>query len=91
VGAGLGRFHALLLAMALSRAAAGLVFPLLAVLFKWAILGRSKPGRYPLWGECILVVVVCFTMRLRECILVESIIIQEQCTSRFGLWSNCVT
>jgi hypothetical protein len=31
-----------------------LAFPLLAVGFKWVVLGRLKPGVYPLWGQYYL-------------------------------------
>jgi acetyltransferase-like isoleucine patch superfamily enzyme/acyl carrier protein len=51
---GIDRFPALILAMAVMRIISGTIFPLLAVLCKWLIIGRYKPGRYPLWGVMYL-------------------------------------
>ena len=28
-----------------------MIFPLLAVAFKWVVLGKLKPGHHPLWGQ----------------------------------------
>lgn len=50
----LTRLSALCLALAANRLLAGLVFPLLAVLAKWLIIGHYQPGRYPLWGQYYL-------------------------------------
>lgn len=51
---GVDRFPALILAMALMRCISGTIFPLIAVLCKWLIIGKYKAGRYPLWGVMYL-------------------------------------
>jgi acyl-CoA synthetase (AMP-forming)/AMP-acid ligase II/acetyltransferase-like isoleucine patch superfamily enzyme/acyl carrier protein len=45
----LSRFPALLLAIGATILAKGSMAPLLAIVFKWAVIGRYKDGRYPLW------------------------------------------
>jgi acyl-CoA synthetase (AMP-forming)/AMP-acid ligase II/carbonic anhydrase/acetyltransferase-like protein (isoleucine patch superfamily)/acyl carrier protein len=47
---GYGRFNALLLAILISRILLGIVTPLLGIVAKWVIIGKYKPGKYPLWG-----------------------------------------
>lgn len=47
---GMGRFNALVLAIIFSRCFGGVVNPLIGVLAKWIIIGRYKPGKYPLWS-----------------------------------------
>lgn len=47
---GVHRFDALVLAMIISRLLLGLFAPLFGILVKWIVIGRYKPGRYPLWG-----------------------------------------
>jgi len=51
---GIHRFPALLLAMVVARLVRGFVFPLVGVACKWIIIGRYKPGRYPLFGAMYL-------------------------------------
>jgi acyl carrier protein len=51
---GWGRFYALLIAMAVSRVTLGIMAPLAGIAAKWIIIGRYKPGRYPLWGAMYL-------------------------------------
>ena len=51
---GEGRFRALIIAMVFSRIALGVGAPLAGILTKWLIIGRYKPGRYPLWGSMYL-------------------------------------
>ena len=51
---GIGRLRALLLAMIVARIMIGTLSPLIAILCKWLIIGRYKPGRYPLWGSMYL-------------------------------------
>jgi len=51
---GAGRFKALVVAMLLSRLVVGVAAPLVGILAKWVIIGRYKPGRYPLWGSMYL-------------------------------------
>ena len=51
---GAGRFQALVTAMLLSRLIVGVAAPLVGILAKWVIIGRYKPGRYPLWGSMYL-------------------------------------
>ena len=40
-------FAALLITALIST----VIFPLLAVAFKWVVLGKLKPGHHPLWGQ----------------------------------------
>jgi acetyltransferase-like isoleucine patch superfamily enzyme/acyl carrier protein len=54
MNAGIDRFPALILAMVVMRVISGTVFPLIAVLCKWLIIGEYKAGRYPLWGVMYL-------------------------------------
>lgn len=51
---GYDRFQALLIAMFLSRCITGMIFPLIAILCKWIIIGKYRIGRYPLWGSMYL-------------------------------------
>lgn len=51
---GLGRLDSLLCAMVISRVILGLGAPLLGIAAKWLIIGRYKPGRYPLWSTMYL-------------------------------------
>ena len=51
---GVHRFPALLLAMVAARCVRGMVFPLVGVACKWIIIGKYKPGRYPLFGAMYL-------------------------------------
>ena len=48
------RLVSLMAALALTALTRWLVFPSLAVGFKWIVLGRLKPGVYPLWGQYYL-------------------------------------
>eukprot|EP00960_Hanusia_phi_P006958 197929-Hanusia_phi.AAC.12 len=48
---GFNRLAGLILALAIGRLISGIFFPMLAVVCKWIIIGRYKPGRYPLWGQ----------------------------------------
>ncbi|EKX52743.1 hypothetical protein GUITHDRAFT_84689 [Guillardia theta CCMP2712] len=52
--AGINRLAGLILALAIGRVVSGVFFPLFAVICKWIIIGRYKPGRYPLWGQYYL-------------------------------------
>ena len=51
---GVHRFPALLLAMLVTRLVRGFMLPLVGVLCKWVIIGKYKPGRYPLFGAMYL-------------------------------------
>ena len=48
------RLSALILALFIGRLVAYIVFPLLAIATKWVVIGRYRPGRYPLWGQYYL-------------------------------------
>jgi acyl carrier protein len=52
--AGYRHFDALIIAIILSRIFGGIADPLFAVAFKWIVIGRYRPGRYPLWGSMYL-------------------------------------
>jgi acyl-CoA synthetase (AMP-forming)/AMP-acid ligase II/acyl carrier protein/acetyltransferase-like isoleucine patch superfamily enzyme len=52
--AGYPHFNSLIIAIILSRLFGGFADPLFAVAFKWIIIGRYKPGRYPLWSSMYL-------------------------------------
>ncbi|KIM35873.1 hypothetical protein M413DRAFT_78898 [Hebeloma cylindrosporum] len=45
-----GRMTALLIAIVTARSCTRVVFPLLAIAFKWSVIGRYKPGTYPMWS-----------------------------------------
>ncbi|KAI0020911.1 hypothetical protein F4780DRAFT_319670 [Xylariomycetidae sp. FL0641] len=45
-----GRLLNLVLSMAVGRAVTKTVTPLLAIIFKWLVIGRYKEGVYPMWG-----------------------------------------
>ena len=47
---GVGRFRALVIAIIFSRLFGGIVNPLVGILAKWLIIGRHRPGKYPLWS-----------------------------------------
>jgi acyl carrier protein len=47
---GVGRFNALVCAIIFSRLFGGIVNPLIGIAAKWIIVGRYKPGKYPLWS-----------------------------------------
>jgi acetyltransferase-like isoleucine patch superfamily enzyme len=51
---GIGRLKALVLAMIVARILIGILSPFIAITCKWLIIGRYKPGRYPLWGSMYL-------------------------------------
>ena len=51
---GVHRFPALLLAIFVTRLVRGFVLPLLGVVCKWVIIGKYRPGRYPLFGAMYL-------------------------------------
>jgi len=51
---GVGRLRALVIAMIISRIMTGIIFPVLGVLCKWVIVGRYKPGKFPMWGSMYL-------------------------------------
>lgn len=53
--AGINRLAGLILALAIGRVVSGVFFPLFAVICKWIIIGRYKPGRYPLWGQVSII------------------------------------
>jgi acyl-CoA synthetase (AMP-forming)/AMP-acid ligase II len=48
------RLSALVLALLIGRAVAYVAFPILGIVTKWLVIGRYKPGRYPLWGQYYL-------------------------------------
>merc|ERR1719502_593673 len=48
---GLERFPALLASLCFTKALASVVFPLIAIMLKWLIVGKYTAGRYPLWGR----------------------------------------
>ena len=45
-----GRFIALVLAIVLTRFLARAIMPLVAIMFKWLIIGRYRAGQYRIWG-----------------------------------------
>ena len=51
---GMSRFDALIIAMILSRILLGIFAPLFGIAFKWLVVGRYQPGRYPMWGGMYL-------------------------------------
>ncbi len=51
---GVNRFDALVVAMILSRILLGILAPLFGIMFKWLVIGRYQPGRYPMWGAMYL-------------------------------------
>lgn len=51
---GLGRFQSLLVALSIMTLFNLFIFPLIAVLLKWIIIGKYKTGRYPLWSTMYL-------------------------------------
>ena len=46
----IGRLVHLILSMMASRFAIQLIAPLVAIMFKWIVIGRYKEGLYPMWG-----------------------------------------
>ena len=48
------RLAALVLALLMGRLVAYVVFPALGIATKWLVIGRYRPGRYPLWGQYYL-------------------------------------
>lgn len=48
------RIVALVLASALTSWGMSVYRPLLAIAVKWVVVGRFRPGRYPLWGSYYL-------------------------------------
>lgn len=51
---GVDRIIALVLSMIIARVLLGIIAPLIAIVCKWVLIGRYKPGRYPLWGSMYL-------------------------------------
>ena len=51
---GINRFVALVIAILMSRVLLMAILPLIGIALKWLIIGRYKPGRYPLWGQYYL-------------------------------------
>ncbi len=51
---GFDRLYSLLIALFLGKLIYGFVGPLLGVALKWIIIGRYRPGKYPLWGSYYL-------------------------------------
>eukprot|EP00899_Mesostigma_viride_P029467 jgi/Mesvir1/9705/Mv12179-RA.4 len=51
---GIERFWSLVLAIIFMAIAGDLLRPFLGILLKWLLIGRFKPGRYPLWGSYYL-------------------------------------
>ncbi|KAI0933437.1 putative NRPS-like protein biosynthetic cluster [Taiwanofungus camphoratus] len=45
------RMGSLLCAIVVARLAARVLPPLTAVLFKWIVIGKYRPGTYPMWGN----------------------------------------
>ncbi|KAI9360488.1 acetyl-CoA synthetase-like protein [Zopfochytrium polystomum] len=54
IKAPLFRVITLILALGINVTVLWTVFPFFAILMKWIIIGRYKPGRYPLWGAYYL-------------------------------------
>ncbi|KAJ7917936.1 hypothetical protein B0H13DRAFT_2439611 [Mycena leptocephala] len=48
------RILCLLTAMATAKLAGGIVSPLAAIMFKWIVIGKYKPGRYRMWSTYYL-------------------------------------
>ena len=48
------RLQALVLALCVGRLVANVFFPFLGILTKWAIIGKYRVGRYPIWGQYYL-------------------------------------
>ena len=51
---GMGRLHALICAMIMSRLLMGILCPLMGIAAKWLLIGKYRAGRYPLWGNMYL-------------------------------------
>ncbi|TFK51941.1 acetyl-CoA synthetase-like protein [Heliocybe sulcata] len=45
------RLGCLLCAIVVARLSARVLCPIAAILFKWVVIGRYKPGTYPMWGS----------------------------------------
>ncbi|KZT25194.1 acetyl-CoA synthetase-like protein [Neolentinus lepideus HHB14362 ss-1] len=45
------RLGCLLCAIVVARLSARVLCPVAAILFKWVVIGRYKPGTYPMWGS----------------------------------------
>lgn len=52
--AGLNQLQGLVAAIIINHAIFDIIGPLLGILAKWLIVGRYKPGKYPLWGSMYL-------------------------------------
>ncbi|ORZ14195.1 hypothetical protein BCR42DRAFT_492821 [Absidia repens] len=48
------RLVQLVLSLCLAAIAGAIVFPLVAILVKWVVIGRYRAGSYPLWGQYYL-------------------------------------
>ncbi|KAI8078628.1 uncharacterized protein BX664DRAFT_342329 [Halteromyces radiatus] len=48
------RLVQLLLALGITAVASAIVFPLVAVIIKWIVIGKYRTGSYPLWGQYYL-------------------------------------
>ncbi|SAL96550.1 hypothetical protein [Absidia glauca] len=48
------RLVQLVLALVIARTATAFVFPFIAIVTKWIVIGRYRSGRYPLWGQYYL-------------------------------------
>lgn len=45
-----GRFFNLLVSIYFTRLASQIIWPCIAIMMKWLVLGRCKEGMYPMWG-----------------------------------------
>ncbi|KAI8341770.1 hypothetical protein BC941DRAFT_345688 [Chlamydoabsidia padenii] len=48
------RLVQLVLALVIARTATAFVFPFIAIITKWIVIGKYRAGRYPLWGQYYL-------------------------------------
>ena len=45
------RIGALLCSIAIARVSSRVICPIGAILFKWVVIGRFRPGKYPMWSN----------------------------------------
>ena len=48
---GMSRFLSLVGAIIIARVVMSIIFPLVSIALKWIIVGKYRPGKYPLWGS----------------------------------------
>ncbi|CAO3592963.1 unnamed protein product [Absidia cylindrospora] len=48
------RLVQLVVALVIARTATAFIFPFVAIVVKWLVIGRYRAGRYPMWGQYYL-------------------------------------